>query len=401
MDTIDNFDSTTTSRAHTPVSPLTPLPDTPDPSTKAADSPNSSQLAPQPTVGAGRAASGSAHLADPSSTPETLSNITLNPIARRRQQLLDDPLSIYLGGPHSALPMVGWVRHNRTNICVRAEAATEYERLCEEYHKHPGDSTPPSVPDPAVFTAIVRLADDKFFLQSDANYTGRGPFTMSFADVKMTALADAPSSVDKDFSTVLANLDAIVRAHKTRGYQAVKGLFDIGSGHRTIRIRHVLFTPRADVESDTENRSSMRYVFSYVSAYCLCSTPVVPPEFTIAEWPVNPKHTAAVQDIATMLDTHVVNYLPAFDIHGHLISPSDYEKQLRGAVVALRFTLTHWAIRGRSQVPPSDSFVADIEDISVVEEPSDLVVVGPKKRRRTFAMNDPYYPSKKQHRLLD
>ncbi|KAF7792931.1 hypothetical protein EIP86_004034 [Pleurotus ostreatoroseus] len=304
---------------------------------------------------------------------------SLGPIESRRVQLRSDLHSIYLGDSRSILPLIGWVRHERTNVCVRAEDATTYEHLFEEYHKHPEDSEPPSLPDPVIFTAIVRLADDRFFLQSDANYTGKGLYTATFADAKMTALVDAPNSLDKDFSIVLSNLDAIVRARKTRGFQAVKGLFDAGSGHRMVKVRHVLFTPRADVDPDTEN--------------------FIPPEFTIAEWPVNPKHTEAVQELATMVETHVVNYLPAYNTQGHLINPSDYERQLRGAVVALRFTLAHWSIRGRAQVPPSDSFVADIDEISVVEEPSDLVVAGAKRKRRAFKASDPFYPSKRLCKL--
>lgn len=120
-----------------------------------------------------------------------------------------------------------------------------------------------------------------------------------------------------------------------------------------------------------------------------------PLPYTIAHWPINPRHHVTVEEHKRLIATHVVNYLPAFDIKGSLIEPAQYESHLRGAVVALRFTLCHWTIAGRNGNPPSDTFTAHVEDMSVVAEPPDQTVTGMKRKHRAFVTNDPYRVQKK------
>lgn len=62
----------------------------------------------------------------------------------------------------------------------------------------------------------------------------------------------------------------------------------------------------------------------------------IPSEFTIARWPVSHKHESTAAELAKIVPTHVVNYLPAFDLTGQVIKPAEYEHQLRGAVVFIQ-----------------------------------------------------------------
>lgn len=77
----------------------------------------------------------------------------------------------------------------------------------------------------------------------------------------------------------------------------------------------------------------------------------------------------AKAELAAMKDTHVFNILPAYDMDGNLIMPNDYESSLRGALVVVSATLNHYDIRARGSSPASNTFVADIVKIRVLQPP--------------------------------
>lgn len=82
-----------------------------------------------------------------------------------------------------------------------------------------------------------------------------------------------------------------------------------------------------------------------------------------------------------MKDTHTFNPLPAYSVDGDLIK--DYDIALRGATVALNFTLTLYAIASRESdsAPGSDTYVADVVNIRVIVPPSARVLEeSPRKR---------------------
>jgi hypothetical protein len=114
-------------------------------------------------------------------------------------------------------------------------------------------------------------------------------------------------------------------------------------------------------------------------------------EYTIADWPVRSAEAQAAID--EMKNTHRVVPIPAYDIAGKLIPPTDYRAQLMGAVVELYFTLTHWSIGPKDKVPRSDTYVADIVSMRVVSPPK-TPMVSPRKRK-TFACDPMSSPSKK------
>lgn len=75
-----------------------------------------------------------------------------------------------------------------------------------------------------------------------------------------------------------------------------------------------------------------------------------------------------------MKDTHDVNILPAYDVHGDLIPPASYADKLSGATCAIQFRVSHWPISKKTE----DTFVGDIEKIEVLVEP---VVIAAGKRK--------------------
>ncbi|KAJ3546842.1 hypothetical protein NM688_g5469 [Phlebia brevispora] len=307
----------------------------------------------------------------------TTADFIADPLLQIRQQLVDDPRAIYLGNEMAITTLVGWVRDGRTDLCVRADDLTSYSVARNVYRKQPDDHLPPVLPEPVLFSVIAQISSNKFFMQADANYTGGGRFSTRFADTKLTALIEPAESLAlaDDFKMVMSNLDTLVKSKRTRGFQTVKGIFDTVHGQRKFRIKHTLFTPRSEVDEDTE---SLR-----------------PAQFTIARWPINPKHPVAVEEHRELIHTHIVNFLPAFDHNGILIEPTQYESQLSGAIVSLHFTISHWTIAGRSGSDASDTFVLDVKDISVIEPPA-ATSTGGKKRARPFIESDPFTLHKKR-----
>ena len=118
----------------------------------------------------------------------------------------------------------------------------------------------------------------------------------------------------------------------------------------------------------------------------------VPPEYTIAQWPTY--YDEAEVALKSLVDTHRVNYLEAYDMHGKLLWPSQYRKYLQGALVQIHFTLTHWSIGGKPAKDgrpgrvATDTYVADIFSMRVLVPPADYgQPVTPRKRK--FHKSDP------------
>ncbi len=79
------------------------------------------------------------------------------------------------------------------------------------------------------------------------------------------------------------------------------------------------------------------------------------------------KKRAAKEEMLSMVKTHQVTPIIAFDIIGDRILPSTYEARLKGADVKVHFNMMHWAF-GNSKKPAtlSDTIVADLANMRVI-----------------------------------
>lgn len=89
------------------------------------------------------------------------------------------------------------------------------------------------------------------------------------------------------------------------------------------------------------------------------------PEFDLADWPATSE--IAKLALAEMKTTHAAQLLPAFDMHGKLILPADYDNALRGSVVQVGFSLNKYSWRTGGTY--KDTFVADIAMMRVITPP--------------------------------
>ena len=83
-----------------------------------------------------------------------------------------------------------------------------------------------------------------------------------------------------------------------------------------------------------------------------------------------------------MIDDFRVLPIPAYNMQSNLVHPTQYRQTLKDAVVAIHFTLKHWAINSEC----SDTNIADIVNMRVLVPPK-----GPQTpQRRKLALTDPY-----------
>ncbi|KAJ7175972.1 hypothetical protein C8R46DRAFT_1080231 [Mycena filopes] len=245
------------------------------------------------------------------------------------------------------------------NQVVSKEALEDAKRAYDEHLEDP--TKPQAGPvEPFVFSMIVSIASDGFFATSCARWNGPSAIAPTFADVKLrfTGVAPADGVLAADFqhsSEILQQLFTLAKTSNTSGH---RGVLPAANGpyqsERGWRFTHQLFEKVKNGEEDDST---------------------VPATFKIDQWPVASE--AAREAIEQMKATHRVNYLEAFDASGKLVIPTAYEEKLRGSLAIIRFTLSHYYIRGENV----NSFTANIDHIRILNPPTPA---SPSKKRRKF-----------------
>lgn len=113
------------------------------------------------------------------------------------------------------------------------------------------------------------------------------------------------------------------------------------------------------------------------------------PHFTIEGYPAYGEYRT---ELDQFVSTHKLEALPAVSVDGRAIHPSQYARQLTGAIVKMDFTVENWRIK-----PTRASLVANIECISVLVPPPVAPASPSKKRFRDLAARKdlPESPTKK------
>ncbi|RXW19638.1 hypothetical protein EST38_g6231 [Candolleomyces aberdarensis] len=254
-----------------------------------------------------------------------------------------------------------------TKLChhlVTCEAAEQYRQALDAKGESP---LPPS----AVLSAIVRLNTQGFYMTACTGWDPHAPPSngpRKLADVKPSAWTTDPGipALSGDFKAGWNNLAKLIKGYfpkSSRKFRKSSGTINWNGGKGDasygFQIRHRLFEPKYREEEEEEK----------------CD-----PRFLIENWPV--QNPAAQSHLDALKDTHVVNPIPAYDVEGHLILPTEYESKLRGAIVRLEFQLVHWLVRRQ------DFFSANVERIRVLVPPySDT----PNATRKRLAQVDDFY----------
>jgi hypothetical protein len=96
-------------------------------------------------------------------------------------------------------------------------------------------------------------------------------------------------------------------------------------------------------------------------------------DYDITNWPVSDRCQSALGEI---VDTHVVNPIPAYDINHKLINPNDYTTKLCGALVEVHFAIVHHQIKSTKK----SIFNAVLREMIVLRPPI-AIIRSPIKRK--------------------
>ena len=87
-------------------------------------------------------------------------------------------------------------------------------------------------------------------------------------------------------------------------------------------------------------------------------------QYNIKNWPV--KHDAAAEARDAMVDTHCVVPFPLYNQKGHLIPPHLYKETVPGALIHVKFLMTHWLIGAPTSNKPTSIFVGTIYSAKIL-----------------------------------
>ncbi|KAM6495451.1 hypothetical protein JOM56_008157 [Amanita muscaria] len=270
-----------------------------------------------------------------------------------------------------------WERVGNDERLVTEEAAEMAAAECWTFFESGQLGHVPEPPLPVILSAVVSVAEEDYCLTSCAMWMGPSDTAPSLADANATCLGVAPQHVvfADDYEQVLKNVRLLVEAGRTKGSAFQKGLL-VDDKH--LEFCHALFER---VDSCTLHGGNKGLVHESTSG-------ALPVELRITGWPSEGEETMGA--LSSMVATHRVNYLEAFDMHGRLIAPREYRRHIQGALVQIHFTLRHWTIVGKD-ARCFDTFTADIFSLRVLEPPLSCGLPVVPRKRRYYKM-DPLTP---------
>ncbi|KAJ3535033.1 hypothetical protein NMY22_g6664 [Coprinellus aureogranulatus] len=203
---------------------------------------------------------------------------------------------------------------------------------------------------PAILYAIVYISKDAYRMTpcSEWDPSFEGGYGVKFKETKASAVAQDPGvpELQGDFANVC---DLVCDAVEVKlqedgiGKGQTNPLRCAPDGRWTgLKIQHRLFRSRWDRYNHWPEHPD--------------------PQFRIENWPAN--WPAEREELNKIVRSHVVVPLPAKDMDGNLIHPSQYEEKLKGAIVRVGFVLNHYYPLGGYH-----RFTADIHEIQVLQPP--------------------------------
>ncbi|EKM53753.1 uncharacterized protein PHACADRAFT_98432 [Phanerochaete carnosa HHB-10118-sp] len=237
------------------------------------------------------------------------------------------------------------------------------------------------IPEEAILSMVGTVSNNDYYLTADTGFRGNSEFQTTFAKVKASGTVEVPIEhlFAVDFPIVLKNIASICGAMVTPGFKNKKGIC-VGLGGSRVKIRHALFEPKAATDGDEADAAEDDQAgLDDIDAQKKNTAKIL----TLENWPVKSK--AAAEQLEEMKGCYHAVLIPAYDMHGELIHSSFYRHRLEGALVAVRFTLTHWAIKNGNS-DGTDIYTADIVNIRVLAPPKPTLVT-PRKHGRVPAFD--------------
>ncbi|PIL27788.1 hypothetical protein GSI_10941 [Ganoderma sinense ZZ0214-1] len=267
----------------------------------------------------------------------------------------------YLPLGESFVPSITWVREGRGNIAVSREAADVAIKQRGAYAADPSNAPAPLPLEPTQFSLIANIAQEHCFLRPDGYFKADAKFVRPFSETILTCALVAPpaefAQLTADFKKALESFNKLVRGLGSPRSGSMYAQFN--APH--IRARHRVFEPTTDEKCEEASN--------------------LPAEFTVSGWPTSSDAARDARD--ELVATHVARPLPAFDVNGDLVPPSRYLADLQGATVVVKFSLSHFPIRGKNMTV--HTMCVNIEHMRVLIPPTRR----PTNKRPLASLTDP------------
>ncbi|KAJ8519658.1 hypothetical protein ONZ45_g3410 [Pleurotus djamor] len=293
-----------------------------------------------------------------------------------RTLLKEEPDSYYLGSA-STSESVEWVYSDGFK-----------RQLVTKAPENPNASVYPMVRERAVLSIVARVCEDNLWVAPDGCWRGQQVYpsgaTPRLCDTKMSFIAEPVvcDDYEQDWAACVSNVkDIISEAAKENtsreGFLLPKG----DDGVARLKMRHALFkelrSNGADGESEGENDKQNTL-----------------PVWHFDNWPVSGSAVKDKWEALKHANTHKIDPLPLFDEHGNPVPPLEYYGRLRGATVAIKFTLVHHFFRYKM----ADVFTANVRNIAIIRpgKPFFTIQSPPSKRKADSSWSDSESPRKKR-----
>ncbi|KAG1907217.1 uncharacterized protein F5891DRAFT_1181513 [Suillus fuscotomentosus] len=209
-----------------------------------------------------------------------------------------------------------------------------------------------------IIRGVFEISRNDFNFTPDGNFNPSNVFHGRFADVKLScqltaARNDSFRFSSEDFPDILDNL-----AHfeglipRPEEYDKLSVIHN-SLGQRSIKLTHGLFEANND-QQDTagEVYGDENYWHDGLN-----------PEFDIATWPVADRCKGHLE---SLVSTHSICPLPAYDSDHNLILPSQYESKLKGALVEVHMAFCHHRVKSRKH----DIFSTVLRELTILLPPA-------------------------------
>ncbi|KAF8076842.1 hypothetical protein FPV67DRAFT_1445399 [Lyophyllum atratum] len=300
-------------------------------------------------------------------------------LTEARQNLLAS--GFYLGDPaftRAVQSKLVWAHIGREKSLVTKESMDAVEAAQKAAQAAEVDgTTPPPIPPlkMADLSIVVEITKEDFWMVACGMWKGPTQACRTLGDMKLSCTGAKPGHevFAADYASAVSSIRGLMELCVTPGFKNKKGVLVPQGINQKVKFRHVLFEPVTGDDDDSDTASD---------------TNNIPKEHKIENWPA--VYDAAKEALASMVDTHNVIPLPAYDMHGALLWPIHYRAYLEGALVQVHFNLTHWSIGAKDSNPAVDTYVADISNIRVLTPPVAKGPVTPRKRK--VSAKDPMTP---------
>ncbi|KAF9061327.1 hypothetical protein BDP27DRAFT_1429075 [Rhodocollybia butyracea] len=215
---------------------------------------------------------------------------------------------------------------------------------------------------PAIISVIGRVDSEDLYVQCDGGYKNSSMFYKSIADVKLTFKFGKPlgmGTVVEDFNTLIKNLRAQEKEAAVGGADDTLSIIHssrLSPGATLFKLRHALFCPKDISDEDTgEDPDHLKDTPADIEGLAT---------YTIANWPT--MSMDAANALEGIMDTHVVNIPPFYDMRYMILEPRSYRSFLDGATAEIRFTFTHHVITEKDSKRLKNVFTADVVDVVII-----------------------------------